>query len=135
MGAANSAPPKPAGMVGTPGTNSPASNGARPTSATPGPSATPEGSREVELLDPKLVNVILSFKKSILPTLAEKLDPLLGESLIMSAVDRLLGFTDDTFVQSKSEQQKQHFAEAEKALMKHLETRFGEYVRNRSAQR
>lgn len=87
---------------------------------------------DVQLLDPKLVNLILSFKKTILPTLVGRLGSLLSESLVMSAVDRLLGFTNDTFVQAKNEQQKQHFEEAERALMMHLETRFKDYVRNRA---
>lgn len=120
----NGGVPRPASTTGTP------HGPARATSSTPAPS-TPGGADDVELLDPKLVQVILNFKRVILPTLEKKLDSLLGESLIMSAVDRLLGFTSDTFVQSKNDVQKANFAEAEKALMNHLETRFAEYVRNR----
>lgn len=121
--------------TGAPTSSNPAPNGLRAASTTPATPATPDASKDAELLDPKLVSVILTFKKAILPTLAEKLDLILGESLIMSAVDRMLGFTDDTFVQVKTEQQQKNLAEAEKALMKHLETRFHEYLRTRSASR
>lgn len=126
---------KPASSAPVSAASGPTPNGPRATPSTPGTPAPPDSSQDVELLDPKLVTVILSFKKAILPTLAERLDHLLGESLIMSAVDRLLGFTDDTFVHAKTEQQQKNFAEAEKALMKHLETRIQEYVRTRSAPR
>lgn len=127
--------PKPTTPTGAPATNNPAPNGLRAAIATPATPTTPGDSKDVELLDPKLVSVILAFKKAILPTLAEKLDLILGESLIMSAVDRMLGFTDDTFVQVKTEQQQKNLAEAEKTLMKHLETRFHEYLRTRSSSR
>lgn len=109
----------------------PAPNGARAVS-TPGASTPPNDKKDVQLLDPKLVALIMNFKKTILPTLVERLGLLLGESIFLSAVDQLLGFTDESFVQAKNEQQKQHFQEAEKALMMHLETRFKDYVRNRS---
>lgn len=124
----------PAGPLGA-GNPAPMGSRAASTPGTPGTPAPAESRKEVELLDPKLITLILSFKKTILPTLADKLGMLLGESLVMSAVDRLLGFTEETFVQAKNDQQKQHFSEAEKALMMHLETRFKEYVRNRSTSR
>lgn len=117
--------------TGPAASSSPAPNGPR-ASSTPGASTPASDKKDVQLLDPKLVTLILSFKRTILPTLVGRLGLLLGESLVMSAVDRLLGFTDETFVQAKNEQQKQHFHEAEKALMMHLETRFKEYVRNRA---
>lgn len=113
------------------GPATPAPNGPRAVS-TSSISASANDKKDVQLLDPKLVTLILSFKKTILPTLVGRLGQLLGESLVISAVDRLLGFTDETFVQAKNEQQKQHFHEAEKALMMHLETRFKEYIRNRT---
>lgn len=119
----------------SPAMTAPAPNGLRAAltaSATPG---TPDDCKDAELLDPKLVAVILAFKKRILPTLAGKLDLNLAESLIMSAVDRMLGFMDDTFIHVKTEQQQKNLAEAETALMKHLETRFHEYMRTRSASR
>lgn len=109
---------------------SPAPNRSRAVS-TPGASTPADDKKDVELLDPKLVALIMNFKKTILPTLVERLGLLLGESIFLSAVDQLLGFTDESFVQAKNDQQKQHFQEAEKALMMHLETRFKDYVKNR----
>lgn len=134
-GSVHGGAPKPGSTASVSAASVPTPNGPRATPSTPSTPAPPDGSQDVDLLDPKLVTVILSFKKAILPTLAERLDHLLGESLIMSAVDRLLGFTDDTFVHAKTEQQQKNFAEAEKALMKHLETRIHEYVRTRPAPR
>lgn len=106
-------------------------NGSRAASTSAASTSTKE-KKDVQLLDPKLVAVIMAFKRTILPTLVGRLGSLQGESLVMSAVDRLLGFTDETFVQAKNEQQKQHFHEAEKALMLHLGTRFRDYVKNKT---
>lgn len=128
---AASGQPTPTAAPAASSSPAPASNGPR-AGSTPSASTPVSDKKDVQLLDPKLVTLILSFKRTILPTLVGRLGLLLGESLVMSAVDRLLGFTDETFVQAKNEQQKQHFQEAEKALMMHLETRFKEYVRNRT---
>lgn len=133
--ATNGGAPKPTTPTGAPAISTSAPSGLRAALAAPATPATPDGSKDIELLDPKLVTVILTFKKAILPTLADKLDLILGESLIMSAVDRMLGFMDDTFIHVKTEQQQKNLAEAEKALMKHLETRFHEYMRTRSTSR
>lgn len=92
---------------------------------------TPADGDEVQLLDPKLIQVVFHFKRYMLPTLETKLGSLVGETLILSAVNRLLGFTDESFVRSTSDVQKADYAQSEKMLMMHLEARFAEYVRNR----
>lgn len=86
----------------------------------------------IQILDPKLVEVILAFKMSILPTVANKIGANLTESLILSAVCRKLGFTDDTFVLAGSEQQRKDLADAEKTLMQFVETRFKNYQAERA---
>lgn len=130
MGAPRASP-----SVATPSARTPALGGARATPTRTGSSATPETVRDVQLLEPKLVELILNFKSTILPTLAGKLNELLSESLIMSAVNRQLGFTDESFVETTTELQKKNFAEAENALMSHLETRFNQYRRERERDR
>lgn len=130
MGAPRASP-----SVATPSARTPALGGARATPTRTGSSATPENVRDVQLLEPKLVELILNFKSTILPTLAGKLNELLSESLIMSAVNRQLGFTDESFVETTTELQKKNFAEAENALMSHLETRFNQYRRERERDR
>lgn len=127
--------PRSATPSGAPAATATAVSGSKAALIPTATSATSDGAKNVELLDPKLVSVILAFKKTILPTLAEKLDSILGETLIMSAVDRMLGFTDETFVIVQTDLQQKNLAEAENALMKHLETRFHEYLRTRSASR
>lgn len=130
MGAPRASP-----SVGTPCASTPVLGGARATPTRTASSATPENVRDVQLLEPKLVELILNFKSTILPTLAGKLNELLSESLIMSAVNRQLGFTDESFVETTTELQKKNFAEAENALMSHLETRFNQYRRERERDR
>lgn len=135
VNAAAGGAPRSATPSGAPAATATAASGSKAVLTPTGTPAASDSAKNVELLDPKLVNVILAFKKTILPTLAEKLDSILGETLIMSAVDRMLGFTDETFVIVQTEQQQKNLAEAENALMKHLETRFHEYLRTRSTSR
>lgn len=123
---------KPATSTGVVAAGAGTPNARRAASGTPGTPAN-EDSKDVELLDPELVALVVKFKKAILPTLAEKLDPILGESLIMSAVDRMLGFTDDTFVYVNTEQQQKNLKAAEETLMQHIETRFHVYLKDRAA--
>lgn len=127
--------PRPSPSIGASSAKAPISGGPRATPTRTGNSATPEIVRDVQLLEPKLVELILNFKSTILPTLAGKLNELLSESLIMSAVNRQLGFTDESFVETATELQKKNFAEAENALMSHLETRFNQYRRERERDR
>ncbi|CAN8106410.1 unnamed protein product [Discula destructiva] len=115
--------------------NGTAPNASRATSTAPGTPATPSGDEAVQLLDPKLVQVVMKFKKSILPTLAVKLNANLAECLILSAVNRKFGLTDNTFVQAKTDQQRKNYEEAERALMQHLETRFNQYRNDRANER
>lgn len=122
---------RPSSSTATPSVKTPVSCAPRATPTRAVNSATPEVVRDVQLLEPKLVELILTFKSSILPTLAGKLNALLGESLIMSAVNRQLGFTDKSFVETTTELQKKNFAEAENTLMLHLENRFTQYRKDR----
>lgn len=126
---------RPSSSTAAPSVKTPVLGAPRATPTRAIQSATPESSRDVQLLEPKLVELILNFKSSILPTLAGKLNALLGESLIMSAVNRQLGFTDESFVETTTELQKKNFAEAENTLMLHLETRFNQYRRDRERDR
>lgn len=135
---ANPAPtPKPAAVTAVPSapaassSPAPAPNGPR-AGSTASASTPTSDNKDVQLLDPKLVTLILSFKTSILPTLVDRLGLLMGESLVVSAANRLMGLTDETFVQAKDEQHKQNLNNAEKTLMTHLETRLKDYARNRS---
>ncbi|KAJ4395964.1 hypothetical protein N0V93_000180 [Gnomoniopsis smithogilvyi] len=127
--------PRPPPSIGASSAKAPIPGGPRGTPTRTGHSATPESVRDIQLLEPKLVELILNFKSTILPTLAGKLNELLSESLIMSAVNRQLGFTDESFVETTTELQKKNFAEAENALMSHLETRFNQYRRERERDR
>lgn len=131
----NAGVPRPSASIATSSAKTPVPGAPRATPTRTGSSATPESVRDVQLLEPKLVELILNFKSTILPTLAGKLNELLSESLIMSAVNRQLGFTDESFVETTTELQKKNFAEAENALMSHLETRFNQYRRERERDR
>lgn len=113
-----------------PAAGAPALGTSRTTPTTPMTPGTPD--ENIQILDPKLVEVILAFKMSILPTVANKIGANLTESLILSAVCRKLGFTDDTFVLAGSEQQRKDLADAEKTLMQFVETRFKNYQAERA---
>lgn len=84
-------------------------------------------------MDPKLVDVILSFKRSIVPTLDIKLGVQVAESLTLSAICRVLGFTDKTSVWTKRAQDQKNFADAEDALMHFLEIRLKTYMDSRTS--
>ncbi|KAK3684891.1 hypothetical protein B0T22DRAFT_428231 [Podospora appendiculata] len=71
-------------------------------------------------LHPGLVSGLLQFKTKMAKTLDPKLGQLKAERLIMSAIDRVLGFSDQSTAQA-TEAEKKEFDNAENVLMKAIE--------------
>lgn len=114
--------------TGLPNTSSPAP--AR-SSATPAPSTPVPDATDVQLLDPKLVEVIQQYKTLSHQVLAPKVGQLQAEILVMSAVNRVLGFTDDTIIPRTTQSTKLGLREAEDALISSLRPRIDKYIRER----
>ncbi|KAK4190634.1 hypothetical protein QBC35DRAFT_489299 [Podospora australis] len=71
-----------------------------------------------QLLHPGLVSELVNFKTNMVKTLAgAKMKPLDAERLILSAMDRVLGFTDHSTMQAATEAGKKEYVEAERVLM------------------
>lgn len=109
-------------------------------SATPAPAPTPapaSGSpatvapKDVQLLDPKLVELVQQYKKLSMEIIIPRVGTARGEILIMSAINRVLGFTDESIMSYKGEKNKEHLVDAEKALMQSLKHRIDTYLRCR----
>ncbi|KAK3373389.1 hypothetical protein B0T24DRAFT_575799 [Lasiosphaeria ovina] len=69
-----------------------------------------------QFLHPQLVQALLAFKHSMIKTLEPSVGPLWAERLILSAVDRVLGFTDKSTVPG-TEAEKKQLESAESALI------------------
>ncbi|KAK3945907.1 hypothetical protein QBC46DRAFT_276746, partial [Diplogelasinospora grovesii] len=67
-------------------------------------------------LHPGLVSALVNFKNSMIKTLESKLGPLESERLVLSAVDRVLGFADHSTTQG-SEAEKREYDNAETVLI------------------
>ncbi|ROW13370.1 hypothetical protein VPNG_05535 [Cytospora leucostoma] len=118
----------------------PAASGLTPnrSSATPAPTLAPGSgtsttgaSKDVQLLDPKLVELVQQYKKLSMEIIIPRVGLARGEILIMSAINRVLGFTDESIMSYKGEKNKEHLVEAEKALMQSLKHRIDTYLRCR----
>lgn len=118
----------------------PAASGPAPnrTSATPAPVPSPApgtpvagAPKDVQLLDPKLVELVQQYKKLSMDIIIPRVGPARGEILIMSAINRVLGFTDESIMSYKGEKNKEHLVDAEKALMQSLKHRIDTYLRCR----
>ncbi|KAL1874904.1 hypothetical protein Daus18300_003445 [Diaporthe australafricana] len=116
--------------TGLPSTSTP---GPARSSATPTPSTPVPDSTDVQLLDPKLVEVIQQYKTLSQQVLAPKVGQLQAEILVMSAVNRVLGFTDDTIIPRTTQSTKLGLREAEDALISSLRPRIDMYIRERQA--
>lgn len=113
-----------------PSVNSPAPS--RP-SATPAPGTPAPNVNSVQLLDPKLVEVIRQYKELSRQVLTPKVGLLQAEILVMSAVNRVLGFTTETIVLQTAQTAKLGLKEAEDALISSLKPRIDAYLRNKHA--
>lgn len=114
----------------------PVTNGSAPkrSSATPAPvpSASATGTpKDVQLLDPKLVELVQQYKKLSMEIIIPRVGAARGEILIMSAINRVLGFTEESIMSYKGEKNKEHLVDAEKALMQSLKHRIDTYLRCR----
>jgi hypothetical protein len=87
----------------------------------------------VQLLDPKLIDVIKGYKALSHQVLKPQLGPLQAEILVMSAVNRVLGFTTETIVPQTAQNAKLGLKEAEDALVNSLKPRVDNYLRNKQA--
>lgn len=104
----------------------PSRSSATPATGTP----TPNGDN-AQLLDPKLVDVIKQYKELSQQVLKPQLGPLHAEILVMSAVNRVLGFTQETIVPKTAQNMKLGLTEAEDALMNSLRPRIDSYLRSK----
>jgi hypothetical protein len=85
----------------------------------------------VQLLDPKLVELVQQYKKLSMEIIIPRVGAARGEILIMSAINRVLGFTEESIMSYKGEKNKEHLVDAEKALMQSLKHRIDTYLRCR----
>ncbi|KAK7723174.1 hypothetical protein SLS63_008947 [Diaporthe eres] len=115
---------------GVPKVNSPVPSRS---SATPAPGTPAPDANSVQLLDPKLVEVIQQYKNLSQQVLTPQVGKLQAEILVMSAVNRVLGFTTETIVPHSSQNQKLGLREAEDALINSLRPRIDTYLRNKQA--
>lgn len=83
-----------------------------------------------QFLDPQLVLVIMRFKASMLEIIKSKLGAQKSEVLILSAIDRVLGFTEKTVTYTESEAERKEFADAENILIPALKAKIDEYLRS-----
>ncbi|KAK4679120.1 hypothetical protein QC764_201320 [Podospora pseudoanserina] len=65
---------------------------------------------------PKLIERLVSFKRQMINTLKDKMKPLEAEQLVLSAIDRVLGFADKSIMQG-TDAQKTSYELAEGVLM------------------
>lgn len=115
---------------GVPKVNSPVPSRS---SATPAPGTPAPDANNAQLLDPKLVEVIQSYKRLSQQVLIPQLGQPLAEILVMSAVNRVLGFTTESIVPPTSPTQKGGLMEAEDALINSLRPRVDAYLRQKQA--
>ncbi|KAG8168856.1 hypothetical protein KVR01_001605 [Diaporthe batatas] len=102
-------------------------------SATPATGTPTPDVDNAQLLDPKLVDVIKQYKELSQQVLKPQLGPLHAEILVMSAVNRVLGFTEETIVPQTAQNTKLGLKEAEDALMNSLRPRIDSYLRSKQA--
>lgn len=115
---------------GVPKVNSPVPSRS---SATPAPGTPAPDANNVQLLDPKLVRVIQDYKRLSKQVLVPQVGKLQAEILVMSAVNRVLGFTTETIVPQTTQGQKLGLREAEDALINSLRPRVDAYLRDKQA--
>lgn len=131
VGAGNpSGPSTGAQSNGVPKVNSPVPSRS---SATPAPGTPAPDANDVQLLDPKLVEVIQQYKNLSQQVLTPQVGKLQAEILVMSAVNRVLGFTTETIVPHTDKNQRLGLREAEDALINSLRPRIDTYLRNKQA--
>jgi hypothetical protein len=123
--------------TGAQATSVPAANSpvASRSSATPAPApGTPAPNVDsVQFLDPKLVEVVKQFKELSHTVLKPQLGALLAEILVMSAVNRVLGLTNETIVPPTTHNTKLGLTQAEDALINSLRPRVDNYIRSKQA--
>jgi len=83
-----------------------------------------------QILDPKLVEILGNFKAKWVDEL--KLTPFRqkSESLLLSAIDQVLGFTDRSMMHPVNDHEKKEFDDAEKLLMPLIRKKVEEYQRS-----
>ncbi|ROV87175.1 hypothetical protein VMCG_10661 [Cytospora schulzeri] len=130
-GHAGSSNPTPA-PAGTAPANPTATGSTIPSSTVAAPSnPASSNNADVQLLDPKLVELVQQYKKLSMDIIIPRVGAARGEILIMSAINRVLGFTEESIMSYKGEKNKEHLVEAEKALMQSLKHRIDTYLRCR----
>lgn len=102
-------------------------------STTPAPGTPAPDANNVQLLDSKLVEVIQQYKKLSQQVLIPQVGQLQAEILVMSAVNRVLGFTTESIVPQTAQSAKLGLREAEDALINSLKPRIDTYLRNKQA--
>ncbi|KAK0745266.1 hypothetical protein B0T21DRAFT_280463 [Apiosordaria backusii] len=75
---------------------------------------------------PELIQRLVGFKNNMLKTLESKVKPLEAEQLVLSAIDRVLGFADKSIMQG-TDAQKKSYELAEKVLMPAVQLQIAEH--------
>ncbi|TPX15701.1 uncharacterized protein E0L32_000035 [Thyridium curvatum] len=80
-------------------------------------------------LDPKLISILTTFKAGWVDTLKPKLGQPKSEALLLSAIDRVLGFTDKSIMHPANDTEKEEFEQAENLFMPHIKQQVEQYQR------
>lgn len=102
---------------------------AYPSTSTSTPSTT--GAAGQPPLDPGLVAVLRAFKAKWVDTLGGKLGAAKAEALLLSAIDRFLGFSERTILQG-GEKEKREYEQAEDMLIPQLRVEVSNWQRARA---
>ncbi len=87
------------------------------------------------VLDPKLVEILTLFKTNWINTLKSTLGHQKSECLLLSAIDRGLGFTEKSIMHPANEMEKKEFEEAEGVLVPLVRKLVEDYQRSISVGR
>jgi hypothetical protein len=97
-----------------------------------GQEAGPGAASEAHILHPALLQTLLKFKASLGETMKASMGELPAEALMLSAMDRVLGFADKSTTQPSDDNQRKEWESAEIILMQHLRKQVNECQRSLS---
>jgi hypothetical protein len=86
-------------------------------------------SAEAQVLQPELLQVLLKFKADMMGALNTKLGELPAEALLLSAMDRVLGFSDKSSTQPADDKERKELATAEDMLIIAIRKKIIEFQR------
>jgi hypothetical protein len=90
------------------------------TTKTAGQESSQPAPSQAQILRPALLETLLEFKASMVETLKGKLGDLAAEALLLSAMDRVLGFSDKSTMQPTDDKTRKEYEGAEGILMPHI---------------